>query len=185
MHLMAEDPTIHVQGAQPDGQVIIGCGGELQLEIIVDRLSREFNVEASVGRPEVVYVRSFPAGSAAPVILEPLMRVDVDVPQEHHDDVVRDLIDRRGRILSQEEIAGRVSVRALVPLSELFGYSGYLRELTRGRAACSLNFDRYQQVDIDPSAGGDDRGSPVGAPLKPAPRPNESAVAVPEPDEDG
>jgi elongation factor G len=247
--LMAEDPTFRVQTDQQTGQTIIAGMGELHLEIIVDRLKREFNVEASVGKPQVAYketltrqsegegryvrqtggrgqyghakIRLYPgepgtgyifeneiiggaipkefikpidegikealtrgvlagypvddvrielydgsfhdvdssemafkiAGSLAfqdaakkakPVLLEPVMRVEVVVPKDYMGDVMGNLASRRGQIQSQEDRGGTQIVQARVPLSEMFGYATDLRSRTQGRATYSMHFDRYE-----------------------------------------
>jgi elongation factor G len=249
--LMAEDPTFRVQTDQQTGQVIIAGMGELHLDIIVDRLKREFNVEATVGKPQVAYketltrpadgemkyakqtggrgqyghvkIHLFPgepgtgyifenevtqgsipkefikpvdegikealtrgvlagypiddvriqlydgsyhdvdssemafkiAGSMAfqdaakkakPVLLEPVMRVEVVVPKEHMGDVMGNLSSRRGQIQSQEDRGGTQIIQARVPLSEMFGYATDLRSRTQGRATYSMHFDRYEQA---------------------------------------
>jgi elongation factor G len=247
--LMAEDPTFRVKTDEQTGQVVIAGMGELHLEIIVDRLKREFNVEASVGRPQVAYketltrpaegegryirqtggrgqyghakIRLVPrqpgegyefinnivggaipkefikpidqgireamttgvlagypvddvavelydgsfhdvdssemafkiAGSMAfkdaakkakPVLLEPVMRVEVVVPKDYMGDVMGNLASRRGHIQSQEDRGGTQIVQARVPLSEMFGYATDLRSRTQGRATYSMHFDRYE-----------------------------------------
>ncbi len=247
--LMAEDPTFRVKTDQATGEVVIAGMGELHLEIIVDRLKREFNVEASVGRPQVAYketltrpadgemkyakqtggrgqyghakIHLYPgepgsgyvfenkitggsipkeyikpvdegikealtrgvlagypvddvrielydgsyhdvdssemafkiAGSMAfqdaakkakPVLLEPVMRVEVVVPKEHLGSVMGDLSSRRGQIQSQEDRGGTQIINARVPLSEMFGYATDLRSSTQGRATYSMHFDRYE-----------------------------------------
>jgi elongation factor G len=249
--LMAEDPTFRVQTDQQTGQVIIAGMGELHLDIIVDRLKREFSVEATVGKPQVAYketltraadgdgryvkqtggrgqyghakIHLFPgepgsgyifeneivggsipkefikpidegikealtrgilagfpiddvrielydgsyhdvdssemafkiAGSMAfqdaakrarPVLLEPMMRVEVVVPKEHMGDVMGNLSSRRGQIQSQEDRGGTQIIQARVPLSEMFGYATDLRSRTQGRATYSMHFDRYEQA---------------------------------------
>jgi elongation factor G len=249
--LMAEDPTFRVRTDEQTGQVVIAGMGELHLEIIVDRLKREFSVEASVGKPQVAYketltraadgemryakqtggrgqfaevkIKLFPgepgtgyifeneikggtipreyikpvdegikealtrgvlagypiddvriqlydgkhhevdssemafkiAGSMAfqdaakkakPVLLEPVMRVEVVVPKEYIGDGMGDLASRRGRIQSQDERGGTQIVNARVPLSEMFGYATDLRSRTQGRATYSMHFDRYEQA---------------------------------------
>jgi elongation factor G len=249
--LMAEDPTFRVNTDVQTGQVIIHGMGELHLEIIVDRLKREFAVEATVGKPQVAYketltrpadgemkyakqtggrgqyghckIHLFPgepgsgyifenettggsipkefikpidegikealtrgilagfpiddvrielydgsyhdvdssemafkiAGSMAfqdaakkakPVLLEPIMRVEVVVPKEHMGDVMGNLSSRRGQIQSQEDRGGTQIINARVPLSEMFGYSTDLRSRTQGRATYSMHFDRYEQA---------------------------------------
>jgi elongation factor G len=249
--LMAEDPTFRVATDEQTGQVVIRGMGELHLEIIVDRLKREFGVEASVGKPQVAYketltkpaeghglfkrqtggrgqygnckIRLFPrdpgtgyefvneivggaipkefikpidqgiqealtrgvlagypiddvrielydgdyhdvdssemafkiAGSlafqdaakkAAPVLMEPVMRVEVVVPKDNMGDVIGDLASRRGKIQSQEDRGGTQIINARVPLSDMFGYATDLRSRTQGRATYSMHFDRYEQA---------------------------------------
>jgi elongation factor G len=247
--LMAEDPTFRVNTDQQTGQTIIRGMGELHLEILVDRLKREFNVESSSGRPQVAYketltrpadgegryvrqtggrgqyghakIHLYPgepgtgyvfdnqivggvipkefikpidegikdaltrgvlagypvddvrielydgsfhdvdssemafkiAGSMAfqdaakrakPVLLEPVMRVEVVVPKEYMGDVMGNLSSRRGQIQSQEDRGGTQIINARVPLSEMFGYATDLRSRTQGRATFSMHFDRYE-----------------------------------------
>jgi len=247
--LMAEDPTFRVQTDQQTGQVIIAGMGELHLDIIVDRLKREFNVEANVGRPQVAYketltmkaegegryvrqtggrgqyghakVRLIPrqpgegylfenkivggtipkefikpidegikealttgilagfpvddvgielydgsyhdvdsnemafkiAGSMAfkdaakranPILLEPVMRVEVTVPEEYMGDVIGNLTSRRGHLQSMEARGGTQVINSRVPLSEMFGYATDLRSRTQGRGSYSMHFDRYE-----------------------------------------
>ncbi|MGE3472323.1 MAG: elongation factor G [Vicinamibacterales bacterium] len=249
--LMAEDPTFRVHTDEQTGQVVIRGMGELHLEIIVDRLKREFGVEASVGKPQVAYketltkpaegdglfkrqtggrgqfghakIRLFPlepgsgyqfeskivggtvpkvyikpidqgiqealtrgvlagypvddvrielydggyhevdssemafkiAGSfafqdaakkAGPVLMEPIMRVEIVSPKDYLGDVMGDLASRRGRIQSQEDRGGTQIISARVPLSEMFGYATDLRSRTQGRATYSMHFDRYEQA---------------------------------------
>jgi len=285
--MTAEDPTLAV-AADPAGDVTVGTSGELQLEIVIDRLKREFEVEASLGRPQVAYkealsraadgdgryvgqtagrgeygrvrIHVYPrqpgtgyvfenkligsaipdrfitpiregiqdacmrgvlagypirdvrielydgsfhdvdsselafrhagamafqdaARKAGPVLLEPVMRVEVVTPHEHIAHVIRDLFGRRGQMHSRKTIGDRQIVVAFVPLAELFGYAINLRASTRGRATYSHQLDRYQEVRADPGID-DDGTSPVRAPLTPSPRLNESAVALPEPDDD-
>jgi elongation factor G len=249
--LAEEDPTFKVNTDEETGQTLIAGMGELHLEIIVDRLKREFNVEASVGRPQVAYketltrpadgemkyakqtggrgqyghvkihlhpgdpgtgyvfenkisggsiprefikpvdegikealtrgvLAGYPiddvrielydgsyhdvdssemafkiAGSMAfqdaakkakPVLLEPVMRVEVVVPKEHMGDVMGNLSSRRGQIQSQEYRGGTQIINARVPLAEMFGYATDLRSRTQGRATYSMHFDRYEQA---------------------------------------
>jgi elongation factor G len=249
--LMSEDPTFRVKTDEQTGQVVIAGMGELHLEIIVDRLKREFGVEASVGRPQVAYketltraadgegryirqtggrgqfghakihllpgepgtgfvfdnkivggvipkefikpikqgitealtrgvLAGYPiddvtielydgsfhdvdssemafkiAGSMAfqsaakrakPVLLEPVMRVEVVVPKDNMGDVMGDLAGRRGKIQSQEDRGGTQIIDARVPLAEMFGYATDLRSRTQGRATYSMHFDRYEQA---------------------------------------
>jgi elongation factor G len=247
--LMAEDPTFRVNTDPQTAQTVIAGMGELHLEIIVDRLKREFNVEATVGRPQVAYketltraadgemkyakqtggrgqyghvkIHLFPgdpgtgyvfqnkisggsipreyikpvdegikealtrgvlagypiddvrielydgsfhevdssemafkiAGSMAfqdaakrarPVLLEPVMKVEVVVPKEYMGDVMGHLSSKRGHILSQDERGGSQIINARVPLAEMFGYATDLRSRTQGRASYSMHFDRYE-----------------------------------------
>ncbi|MPZ20556.1 MAG: hypothetical protein GEV06_21970 [Luteitalea sp.] len=285
--LIAEDPTLSVKADQAGG-ITIGALDELQLESIVDRLKREFRVEATLGKPQVAYrealtqvadgdgryarhsagrgqyghvrirvspgergtgyvfesalsgdeipdrfiesvrlgiqeasTRGGPAGypirdvrielydgsyhetasndaafkiagamafreaaeKAGTVLLEPVMIVAVVVPKEHAADVIEDLSGRRGQIQSHDDDADVRVVRALVPLSEMFGYAAALRERTRGRGTYSIQLDSYREVPIDPRDG-ERRNSPVGAPLKPVPGLKSASVALPEPDDD-
>jgi elongation factor G len=124
------------------------------------------------------------AKKAAPVLLEPVMRVDVVVPEEYLGDIIGDLNSRRGRIQSMEARGGMQIVNSRVPLSEMFGYASDLRVRTHGRATYSMHFDCYQPIGRDPDRADGDRTSPVGAPRKPVPRVKDAAVAMPEPDAD-
>ncbi len=251
--LAEEDPTFRAHTNQETGQTIIAGMGELHLEIIVDRLLREFKVEANVGAPQVAYKEAitkevdvdskyakqsggrgqyghckvkfspmdangeelfkfestvvggaipkeyipavgegieeatkagilggFPvvgvhanvydgsyhevdssemafhiAGSlafkeamqkAAPVLLEPIMKVEVTMPEEYMGDVIGDINSRRGRIEGMEDIGGGKLVKAYVPLAEMFGYSTDLRSKTQGRGNYSMFFEKYEQV---------------------------------------
>jgi elongation factor G len=247
--LSEEDPTFKTHTDQETGQTIIGGMGELHLEIIVDRLQREFKVECNVGKPQVAYKEtirkqvkaegkyikqsggrgqyghcwieliptvepysfenatvggSIPkefispiengikeasksgilggyqvlnfkvkvvdgsyhdvdsnemafkvAGSMAfknamakadPVLLEPVMKVEVTVPEDYMGDVMGDLNSRRGRIEGMEAQSGAQVIRAMVPLSEMFGYSTTLRSRTQGRGVYSMEFAAYEPV---------------------------------------
>ncbi|GAA1315908.1 elongation factor G [Leucobacter albus] len=252
--LAEEDPTFRVSQNEETGQTVIAGMGELHLDILVDRMKREFKVEANVGKPQVAYretirkevakydythkkqtggsgqfakvqislaplevegdkvyefedkvtggrvpreyipsvnagiqdamqygiLAGFPvvgvraqlldgqyhdvdssemafkiAGSMAfkeaarqaqPVILEPMMAVEVRTPEEYMGDVIGDLNSRRGQIQAMEDGSGIKIVRALVPLSEMFGYIGDLRSKTSGRAVFSMTFDSYAEV---------------------------------------
>jgi elongation factor G len=286
--LTAEDPTFSSKTDQQTGEVVIAGMGELHLEIIVDRLKREFHVEASVGRPRVtcketltrtaegemkyalqvggrshyghVRLRLHPAepgtgcifengitggaiprqfikpveegvketlargvvagypiddvrvelydgsyhdvdsttaafriaGSlaawiavrkAGPVVLEPVMRVEVSVPTEHAADVMKNISARRGRIQSWQEHGLTTILLASVPLAGLFGYATDLRSRTRGRGTYATQFERYHPFRTD-DTGDDERDSLVGAPLRPVPTLRASGIALPEPDED-
>jgi elongation factor G len=252
--LAEEDPTFRTEQNVETGQTVIKGMGELHLDILVDRMRREFNVEANVGKPQVAYretirrkvekvdythkkqtggsgqfakvqisleplaitgetmyefdnkvsggripreyipsvdagiqdamqvgvLAGYPtvgvkatlldgqfhdvdssemafkiAGSmvfkeaarkADPVLLEPLMAVEVRTPEEYMGDVIGDLNSRRGQIQSMEDATGVKVVRALVPLSEMFGYVGDLRSKTSGRAMYSMTFETYSEV---------------------------------------
>jgi len=248
--LANEDPTFKVHTDPDSGQTIISGMGELHLEIIVDRMMREFSVEANVGKPQVAYretirrpseaegkfirqtggrgqyghvkIRIEPnpakgyefvdeitggavpkeyikpvgegireameggvlagyemvdvkatlydgsyhevdsseiafkiAGSmafkeaarkASPVLLEPMMSVEVVVPEEYMGDIIGDLNSRRGRVEGMEHRAGSQVIRAHVPLSEMFGYATDMRSRTQGRATYSMHFARYEEV---------------------------------------
>jgi len=286
--LTAEDPTLRVTTDTETGQIVIAGMGELHLEIIIDRLTREFGVEATVGRPQVAYretitrsaegegryikqtggrgqyahatIRLIPrkpgegyelenqivggtipqefikpieqgireamttgvlagypmddvrvelfggsfhdvdssemaftiagamafkdaAKKAHPVLLEPVMRVEVTVPEVYMGDVIGDMTSRRGQLQSMESRGGTQIINAHVPLSEMFGYAADLRLRTQGRASFFMTFYGYQQL---PGGLDDDDGaSRVGAPRKPAPHVNDSSVALPEPDANG
>ena len=249
--LASEDPSFRVRTDEETGQTIISGMGELHLEIIVDRMMREFKVEANVGKPQVAYretvtkkvkvegkfvrqsggrgqyghvwlevepqepgkgyefvdaikggvvpreyipavdkgiqeamdtgvLAGFPvvdfkvtlvdgsyhevdssemafkiAGSmgfkegchkAGPVLLEPIMSVEVVVPEENMGDVIGDLNSRRGRIMGMENRAGAQVVSAMVPLAQMFGYATDLRSATQGRATYTMTFHHYEQV---------------------------------------
>ena len=253
--LAKEDPTFQVELDEETGQTVIKGMGELQLDVLVDRMRREFKVEANVGSPQVAYRESikktvekfdythkkqtggsgqfgkvqitfepltdaeegvfyefenlvtggripreyipsvdagiqdalqsgvlagYPvvnvkaslidgayhdvdssemafkiAGSMAtrealkkaqPILLEPIMSVEVRTPEEYMGDVIGDLNKRRGQVSSMEDASGVKIIRALVPLSEMFGYIGDLRSFTQGRAMYTMQFDSYAEV---------------------------------------
>jgi elongation factor G len=281
--LEAEDPTLCVVSEPEAGPVVIGAMGELQLEIVIDRLKREFNVEASVGRPRVAYrealtrqadgemkytmhfggrgeyshvkihlspgepgsgyifedqivagaipkafitavdegireslthgvLAGYPvddvhvelydgsyhdvdsseaafkvaaamalrdaARKAEPVLLEPVMRVEVAVPSDYVDDITENLSSRRGQIQSQEHRGGAQVISARVPLSEMFGYGTDLRSRTYGQASFSMHFDGYEPLPDDPRGPDDPM---VRSPLRPVRPSRSSAAAAPEP----
>jgi elongation factor G len=105
----------------------------------VDSSEMAFKIAGSMGFKEAVR-------KANPVLLEPLMAVEVRTPEEYMGDVIGDLNSRRGQIQSMEDAQGVKVVRALVPLSEMFGYIGDLRSKTSGRAVYSMEFDSYAEV---------------------------------------
>ncbi|MDB1087497.1 elongation factor G [Streptomyces sp. ACA25] len=249
--LAEEDPSFQVKSDEETGQTIISGMGELHLDVLVDRMKREFKVEANVGKPQVAYretlrrnvdrvdythkkqtggsgqfakvqiaieplegdgyefvnkvtggripreyipsvdagcqeamdfgvLAGYPltgvkvtlldgayhdvdssemafkiAGSmafkeaarkASPAILEPLMAVEVTTPEDYMGDVIGDINSRRGQVQAMEDRSGAKVVKALVPLSEMFGYVGDLRSKTSGRASYSMQFDSYGEV---------------------------------------
>jgi elongation factor G len=249
--LAEEDPTFRVSTNEETSQTLISGMGELHLDIIVDRMKREFKVEANIGRPQVAYretirktvqaqgkfvrqsggrgqygdvwlelspneagggfvwenaivggvvpreyinptengvkeamqngvLAGYPvvdikvklydgsyhevdssemafkiAGSMAlqegvrkgsPVLLEPVMKVEVITPEEFMGDVIGDLNSKRGRIENMEDRSGAKVIRAMVPLAEMFGYTTSLRSMTQGRASNSMEFDHYDEV---------------------------------------
>ncbi|MDR2324342.1 MAG: elongation factor G [Acidovorax sp.] len=258
--LAAEDPSLRVRSDPESGQTIIAGMGELHLEIIVDRMKREFNVEANVGKPQVAYretirktatdvdgkfvrqsggkgqyghvvftlepleagkgfefvdeikggvvpreyipavekgvleaitsgvLAGYPVvdvrvrltfGSyhdvdsseqafkmaaifgfkdamkqAAPVILEPMMAVEVETPEDYAGSVMGDLSSRRGMVQGMDDIAGGgKSIKAEVPLSEMFGYATQLRSMSQGRATYTMEFKRYSEAPAQVVAG--------------------------------
>jgi len=249
--LAQEDPSFRVRTDEESGQTIISGMGELHLEILVDRMKREFGVEASVGKPQVAYRETFkkslesegkfikqsggrgqyghvwlkldpqPAGkgsefvdaikggsvprefipavqkgvdealrdgvlagypvvdvkvtlfdgsyhevdsnenafkmaaifafkdgmrSASPILLEPIMAVEVETPEEKMGDVMGDLSSRRGVIQGMEDLPSGKAIKAEVPLGEMFGYSTTLRSLTQGRATYTMEFKHYAEA---------------------------------------
>jgi len=249
--LAAEDPSFRVSSDEETGQTIISGMGELHLEILVDRMKREFNVEADVGAPQVSYretikeavdqeykyakqsggrgqfghvylkiepqepgfgyefvdavkggvipkefikpvdkgiqeamARGIQAGypvedvkvtvydgsyhdvdssemafklaasmgfregcrKAKPIILEPMMKVEIEVPEDYMGDVIGDVAKRRGQVSGMDDRAGNKIVNSFVPLSEMFGYSTDLRSMTQGRATYAMEFDHYEEV---------------------------------------
>jgi elongation factor G len=286
--LVAEDPAISVKTDSLFGETIIGATWESHLEVILDRLKREFNVEASLGRPQIAYkevltrpadgemkyarqrggigeyahvkihvrpgqpgtgfvfrnvltggviprefikpieygieealtrgvLAGFPvedvcvdlydgsyhdldssetafknagalafldaATKAGPVLLEPVMRVRVTVHHEDADDVLGNLVSRRGKIQSQAPEGDMRIISARVPHSELFAYSHDLHSRTRGRGSVVVEFDAY---DLCPSTGGDegDRDANVAAPRTRPPTLRNSGITLPEPETD-
>ena len=114
--LTAEDPTLHVTTDHASGLSTIGGVGEMHLEIVLDRLNREFGVSAGLTSPRVVYKETRFAQMT--VLLEPVMRVEVVVHPQHLDATVADLVERRGWIGSTEERGGMHVVCAFVPLAQ-------------------------------------------------------------------
>ncbi|HEY7267309.1 MAG TPA: elongation factor G [Solirubrobacterales bacterium] len=268
--LAEEDPTFQVQSDEETGQTLIHGMGELHLEVIVDRLLREFSVDANVGRPQVAYretiredvnkvegrfvrqtggrgqyghavinvepapgegfdfINSIKGGTipsefipsvesgieealqsgvkagypmvdvrvelvdgsyhdvdssemafkiagsmavqeaarrAKPVLLEPVMSVEVVTPEEFLGDVIGDLSRRRGKVQGQEPRGNALAVQAFVPLGEMFGYATDLRSSTQGRASYTMQFERYEEVpkNIEDEIVEHRSGEPVGA----------------------
>src|SRR3972149_2681836 len=129
--LSEEDPTFRTRYDDETGQTIISGMGELHLEVIADRLLREFRVEASVGRPQGAYQEGIPrraragwgGARAPPGLREPIMKLEIRTPEEFFGDVLGDINGRRGHILGVEARGKLQIVRALVPLAESFGYT--------------------------------------------------------------
>ncbi|WP_268912620.1 elongation factor G [Lentilactobacillus sp. SPB1-3] len=249
--LAEEDPSFHAETNPETGETIIAGMGELHLDIIVDRMKREFNVEATIGAPQVSYREAFTkdvqaqgkfvrqsggkgqygdvwvefspneegkgfefedaivggvvpreyipsveqglreamnngvlagyplvdlkaklydgsyhdvdsseaafkvaasialreaAKKAAPVILEPIMKVEVRVPEEYMGDIMGQITARRGRVEGMEAVAGSEEIHAFVPLSEMFGYATTLRSASQGRGTFTMTFDHYEAV---------------------------------------
>ena len=181
--LAEEDPTFKTWTDQESGQTIIAGMGELHLDIIVDRLKREFKVECTdglreaamsgilAGYPVIDFKATLVDGSyhevdssemafkiaasmafkegckqAKSVILEPIMKVEVTVPQEYMGDVIGDINARRGRMEGMEERSGNQIIRGFIPLSEMFGYATDLRSKTQGRGTYSMEPSHYEEV---------------------------------------
>jgi elongation factor G len=268
--LAEEDPTFQIESDEETGQTLIHGMGELHLEVIVDRLLREFSVDANVGRPQVAYretikdpvqkvegrfvrqtggrgqyghavinvepapgegfdfINSIKGGTipsefipsvesgieealqsgvkagypmvdvrvelidgsyhdvdssemafkvagsmavqeaarkAKPVLLEPVMSVEVVTPEEFLGDVIGDLSRRRGKVQGQEPRGNALAVQAFVPLGEMFGYATDLRSSTQGRASYTMQFERYEEVpkNIEDEIVEHRSGEPVGA----------------------
>ncbi len=177
--LAEEDPTFRVHTDQESGQTLISGMGELHLEVIVDRMLREFRVAANVGRPQVAYREALtkPAQGEGRyvkqsggkgqyghvvvdfeplargtgfeyewgiVIVEPIMKVEVIVPDEFMGEVIGDLNSRRGHVQGTEERANARVIAAMVPLAQMFGYVTDLRSKTQGRGSYSMEFDHYE-----------------------------------------
>src|SRR3989442_854064 len=158
--LALEDPTFRVTSDEETGQTLIHGMGELHLEIIVDRLLREFRVEANVGKPQVAYretvrkhgeaqgrfVRQTGGrGQYGDVYIE----VDPNEPGGgfvFENKIIGDLNSRRGRIVSMEARGSSQVIRANVPLGQMFGYATEMRSMTQGRATYTMQFSRYEEV---------------------------------------
>ncbi len=121
------------------------------------------------------------ARKASPVLLEPVMDVEVRVPEEQMGRIIRDIHQRGARIEGMESVQGSQSIKAMVPLSEIFGYADDLESLTQGRATCAIKFARYEEVRRGGIPGADEAGTPVRRPHGPKPR-TDAAVVDPEPD---
>jgi len=287
LKIVADDPAVCVRGDRLTGATVIGGSSDRHLEIIIDRLKREFDVAASVGRPEVAYretvtkpsdgevkyyayvggrrqyahvkIHLYPgergsgclfedavsgavpnefvkavdegirvavaagaiagcpmtdtrivlydgsyhdvdssdlafkiagilafqyaAREAEPVLLEPVMRVEVVVPTERMEDVTASLVRRRGEIQSHTIFGGMRVITARVPLTEMFGYSTDLRERTQGRGSFTMHLDRYEPLRPAERDDGS-RDSFVRVPRTPRPPLRGSRIAMPEPDRD-
>lgn len=183
--LMAEDPSLRLNSGVSTGEVVIAATSELQLEIVVDRLGREFNRggrrHGLVGNAfKVAGAMAFrdAARKAAPVLLEPVMGVDVAVSNEFAREVEADLKSRSGDVHSRQDRGGTQIIRAHVSLAELFACSSSLKERTRGLGDFVMQFERYQPVR--PAEDDGTQASFVRAPRRPTPTPRSSGVALPE-----
>lgn len=286
--LTAEDASLEVRAGAFEDEVVIGATSERHLEAVLDRLKREFHVEASVGRPQVKYIEAVSkaadgeskykgganggeyahvkvrvhAGTAASgfildneiiggaipaefmdaieqgihdalsqgiiggypvrdarvelcdgsyhevdstpaafriaaaravrealfmadcVVLEPMMRIALDVPADCVDAVLKGLASRRGTVQSHVGDGHIHHVGAVAPLTELFGFEANLRQSTRDRGTCDISFAGYAPLQPAEGEGGGDPDSLVGAPRKPAPPLRLSSIALPEPEDD-
>jgi elongation factor G len=116
------------------------------------------------------------AKKANPVLLEPVMAVEVTVPEEHMDTIIRDINARRGRIESMEHVGGSEVIKATVPLDELLGYANELHSRFPDRVSCTMEFARYESRPYGMLGDGDEAGSPVTRPRGPAPRSGSAAI---------
>lgn len=124
------------------------------------------------------------ARKAGPILLEPVMRVQVVVPEEHAEAVADDLLKRRGRLESRSEYDGTVVVNARVPFVEMFAYWIGLRERTQGRGSVDMRFERYEPIAPNARSGDDLQPTPV-APIRPLPTLGPLKAEAREPDDDG
>jgi len=121
------------------------------------------------------------ARKASPVLLEPVMALEVAVPEEHMSTIIGDINTRRGRIEGMEHVGGSHVIKAIVPLSRILGYANDLQSSTQGRASCTIEFAHYEQVRRNEMPGENEAGIPVSRPQGPGPR-TSSDAADPEPD---
>jgi elongation factor G len=282
--LAQQDPTMNINSQSSDAQIIIGGMGELHLQIICERILREYKIEINISKPEIIYLETIrkhaeaegkyirqtggrghyahvklrldprepgsgyqfvdeivnaavppefvepvnlgiqqamkggilagnemvdlravlydgsyhaedsnemsfkiaasmafkeAARKADPVLLEPLMSVEIVTPEVFAGMVVGDLSRRRGQIEGMEHRAGSQVIRATVPMAELFGYTVYLREATKGRAGCSISFAHYEVFAGGRESGADEAGVTANRPKSPKPR-SGSTVAKPD-----
>jgi translation elongation factor EF-G len=153
--LTAEDPTLHVQFDRQTRQTMVRGLGELHLQVVVDRLRQEFNVEATAGKPQVVY-REAPIDqpsdrrrSGPPALLEPVMHLEIAAPRDCVDGVLFTLMGRRAHIQSEDDLGSTHVIHAHVPMAEMIGYATELRLRTQGRATYSMHLHRYQPLPDD------------------------------------
>ncbi len=116
-------------------------------------------------------------------MLEPVMRLGLDVPSECLQDLLKDLAARRGRIRLHDSRGETHHISAIAPLAQLFGVESSVRELTRGRGSCDVQFAGYVPLQAADGDSGGDRDSLVGAPRKPSPTLRQSRIELPEPEE--
>jgi elongation factor G len=125
------------------------------------------------------------AKRAKPVLLEPIMSVEIVVPEEYMGDVIGDLNSRRGRIGGMELRGTTQIIKSSVPLSKMLGYAIDLRSRTQGHGSYTMHFDRYEPLSGGPDTDNEDCGAPVAAPRTPTPKGKQSRMALPEPDDKG
>lgn len=148
--LSQEDPTLEVSSEVTTGQTVIRGMGELHLELILDRLQRQFNVRLTiVGKPQVLYRTALKevGRETKTVRLEPVMTLEIFLLGDHLASVIaEDLLARRGRIEAIREHGNDRIIQATVPLAEILGYASQLRHATKGRSSYEMRFARYEEI---------------------------------------
>jgi translation elongation factor EF-G len=163
--LAQQDPTLRITSLPTDGQTVISGMGELHLEVVCDRISREYGIKLHVGEPKVIYLEA--VREANRVLLEPVMSIEVLTPEEFAGSIMGDLNSRRGRIEGMEHPAGSLVIKALVPLAEMLGYSTDIRSNTRGRASFSAHFAAYEVAPHTGESGAEEAGVTANKPRHP------------------
>src|SRR5436853_573143 len=162
--LAEEDPTLQVQTNEETGQTEISGMGELHLEVLVDRMLREYKVDANVGRPQVSY-RETIRGTAEKIegrfVRQTGGSGQYGIGYIHAEpaagDAIGDLNRRRGHVSGMEQRGNAQVITAYVPLAQMFGYATDVRSNTQGRATYTMQFERYEEVppNIAEAIGGD------------------------------